>query len=108
MQPGSVRAKEEKVLILDMQPARYVFFHTGARAIRQGWAPSHGCLQGLQSCQITASGAQELIRPAVFIIALGCVSQATLPPSACSTFLSTSTMNLAVLLPAHTRLTLDQ
>lgn len=103
-----MQAKEQKVLILYMQPDKYVFFRTGARAIWQGWAPSHGCLQGLQSCQITAYSAQELIRPAVFIKALGCVSQAMLPASACSTFLSTSAMKLAALLPAHTRLTLDQ
>ena len=84
-QPGSVRAKGQKVLILYVRCAKYVFFHTGARAIWQAWASSCDCLRGLQSCQITASSAQESIRPAVFTVAVGCVSQAMLPTSARTT-----------------------
>lgn len=36
MQPGSVQAKEQKILILYVQPAKYVFFHTGAKEIWLG------------------------------------------------------------------------
>lgn len=67
-QPDSVRAKEQKALILYC----LLFFPSAARAIWQGWAPSHGCLQGLHSCPTPAHSTQASIRPAVFITALGC------------------------------------